>query len=421
MLSMFCNEFQKDWDTYIRYVLLSYLSAAQESTKVSPFYAVHGRHPRFPIEVQLRPSETRRVPVEQYLKELTARMAAVKEFIREHNSRAQHKQALNYDKGTRNSRLMVDDLVWLYCPPRSTTSEEGKLALKLMRPWQGPYRIVARMSPTTFRLRQEGERTRPLRQLINEARLKRFKERKLVPTEIPKLDEFDDFKWTEEADGVLISTEHFEALINLDKLLGLPPRTRDTTSPSITTTIPTTPSTLSFPARTTPIPSPPPPPARASLSKALAPKSPASTSSLSKTPALISPAPSALPPLPASAIQPAAPPAQFISIPPTPSPPLPTLRRSSRVQTNNQNNAVAHIGKITDNLAKVTLYMAATPGFSRADVVGKVVKVLDILHDVKLKKDIVQQLRGCDSVPAFVLELVSDCQEWFRDELSRTD
>eukprot|EP01113_Clastostelium_recurvatum_P000880 TRINITY_DN10389_c0_g2_i3.p1 TRINITY_DN10389_c0_g2~~TRINITY_DN10389_c0_g2_i3.p1 ORF type:complete len:350 (-),score=83.36 TRINITY_DN10389_c0_g2_i3:112-1161(-) len=344
--------------------------------------------------VSLQPSETRRVPVEQYLKELTARMAAVKEFIREHNSRAQHKQALNYDKGTRNSRLMVDDLVWLYCPPRSTTSEEGKLAMKLMR---------------------------PLRQLVNVARLKRFKERKLVPTEVPKLDEFDDFKWTEEADGVLISTEHFEALINLDKLLGLPPRTRDTTSPSITTTIPTTPSTLSFPARTTPIPSPPPPPARASLSKALAPKSPASTSSLSKTPALISPAPSALPPLPASAIQPAAPPAQFISIPPTPSPPLPTLRRSSRVQTNNQNNAVAHIGKITDNLAKVTLYMAATPGFSRADVVGKVVKVLDILHDVKLKKDIVQQLRGCDSVPAFVLELVSDCQEWFRDELSRTD
>ena len=47
------SEHQKDWDTYIPYVLFSYRASIHASTGESPFMLTYGREPKFPSDIKL--------------------------------------------------------------------------------------------------------------------------------------------------------------------------------------------------------------------------------------------------------------------------------------------------------------------------------------------------------------------------------
>jgi hypothetical protein len=57
MLSMFVNRYQSDWDKHINACQFAYRSAVNSSTSYSPFYLLHGREPRFPIDAMLQRRE----------------------------------------------------------------------------------------------------------------------------------------------------------------------------------------------------------------------------------------------------------------------------------------------------------------------------------------------------------------------------
>ncbi len=51
-LAKVCTTNQDDWDDFIDPVLFSYRSAVHETTKYTPFYLMHGREARFPLQVE---------------------------------------------------------------------------------------------------------------------------------------------------------------------------------------------------------------------------------------------------------------------------------------------------------------------------------------------------------------------------------
>src|SRR4051794_11538846 len=51
MLSKYVDIKQKDWDTYIPYVLFTYRTTIQASTKHTPFYLLYGRSPQYPADL----------------------------------------------------------------------------------------------------------------------------------------------------------------------------------------------------------------------------------------------------------------------------------------------------------------------------------------------------------------------------------
>ena len=56
MLSKFVETHQRDWDTYLPFIVFAYNSAPQASTGESPFFLLYGRDPRMPTDLSMAPS-----------------------------------------------------------------------------------------------------------------------------------------------------------------------------------------------------------------------------------------------------------------------------------------------------------------------------------------------------------------------------
>lgn len=76
MLSMYIHDNQKDWDTYLPYVLFTYhYCSLHESTHNTPFFLTYGREPNFPIDVTLgHEGTTEAMSVGEYHGELVGRL-----------------------------------------------------------------------------------------------------------------------------------------------------------------------------------------------------------------------------------------------------------------------------------------------------------------------------------------------------------
>ena len=65
-----------DWDEHLPYVLFAYRTSLQESIQESPFFLLHGRDARLPLEDVLMASPARQVMhLDNYTSELAVGMA----------------------------------------------------------------------------------------------------------------------------------------------------------------------------------------------------------------------------------------------------------------------------------------------------------------------------------------------------------
>jgi len=130
MLSAYVSSHQKDWDEYLPYVLGAYRFSTHHTTGVSPFKAMFGREPNFPVDVALGVKSVTEndfdvlKKLDEILKQINANTARARERFVEKGPKKEHNFKLN-------------DLVLLYTPrtPIGTT-------MKLARPWLGPYKIT---------------------------------------------------------------------------------------------------------------------------------------------------------------------------------------------------------------------------------------------------------------------------------------
>jgi hypothetical protein len=54
ILSIYCDEFQKDWDKYLQMVTFAYNTSNYEITKLPPFMIIHRKDVRFSFEIETR-------------------------------------------------------------------------------------------------------------------------------------------------------------------------------------------------------------------------------------------------------------------------------------------------------------------------------------------------------------------------------
>lgn len=164
MLASVSSDHQRDWDIYLPFVLLAYRTAENEATGVSPSYAMLGREVRGPVDLLLpRPQQEDAVAITGYGKQLRGILEEVHSTVRENLQASSNDMKNRYDRRADVNGFQPGDAVWLYNP-----RVKRNLSPKLSRPWEGPYKVIERLTDVVYRI-QRGPRTKS--RVVNRFRL----------------------------------------------------------------------------------------------------------------------------------------------------------------------------------------------------------------------------------------------------------
>ena len=132
------NEKGIDWDQHLEAILFGIRTSVQESTEFTPFFLMHGREARLPIEVEMS-----KPTVKPDLDTTIARLRKLKEEVhpvaKENIEKSQHEQKLQYQqhKGVINSKYEAGGLVL-----QMNMIKKTKKHYKMEGSWLGPYKIM---------------------------------------------------------------------------------------------------------------------------------------------------------------------------------------------------------------------------------------------------------------------------------------
>jgi hypothetical protein len=139
-LRIFVNQDQDDWFDLLPLAEFEYNNTLNESTRMSPFYANYGLHPRFLTEFV--PTD---VPAAN---EFASHLRDVHDRLVENVKRAQDFQARHYNAKHKPIEFQPGDLVWLNATNITTTRPSKKLDWKRL----GPFKIVKRIGLQAYEL-----------------------------------------------------------------------------------------------------------------------------------------------------------------------------------------------------------------------------------------------------------------------------
>ena len=144
-LRCFVNYQQDDWVAHLSTAEFSYNNTVHASTKISPFYANYGYHPRFDF---VKPTESHtRVPAAE---EKVEQLQGISEILKETLFEAQNTIKLYADRKRKEfPELVIGSKVWLSRKHIKTTRPSGKLDYKQL----GPYEVIEEINPVTYRLK----------------------------------------------------------------------------------------------------------------------------------------------------------------------------------------------------------------------------------------------------------------------------
>ena len=153
MLSKFVNENQKDWDEKLPKLMMAYRTSVHETTQFTPAYLMFGRELRLPIDIACSIPSSENQTTAQYAKRLQDTLHSTFEHVRDNVGQNQETMKEYYDKGCFGSPYEVGDRV-LYFNDRVKKGQSKKL----IRPWEGPYKIKKKISDLVYRIQKEGTR-----------------------------------------------------------------------------------------------------------------------------------------------------------------------------------------------------------------------------------------------------------------------
>jgi hypothetical protein len=142
-LRAYCNYQQDDWGNLLPIAEFCYNNTQAESTKVTPFFANYGYHPRFTPDLGMQDNEVPEVS------EYAAALTRLHTELRAEMIQAQMAQAEQANK-TRHPDPVLNpgDTVWLKRKNIRTTRPSGKLDHKQI----GPYAILERVGSRAYKL-----------------------------------------------------------------------------------------------------------------------------------------------------------------------------------------------------------------------------------------------------------------------------
>ena len=141
-LSTLVNKHQSDWDKYCEQIALAYRATPHPSTGETPFYLMHGRDLKLPMERMVEELTTSVLPLTEPESDLKAHLLCLQEAHRDAHEalRKVHQvSARRYDEKRRDVQYRVGDLVHVKL---SFHELQGYSSSKLAPRWSEPERIV---------------------------------------------------------------------------------------------------------------------------------------------------------------------------------------------------------------------------------------------------------------------------------------
>ncbi|KAG5868291.1 hypothetical protein JTB14_023318 [Gonioctena quinquepunctata] len=133
MLSQYICDNQRDWDSWIPFVVMAYRGTIHSSTGFSPYFLLHGRDQVLPIDDFIKPQRIRYDYDENYASELMARLNRVFIEVYKNTEKAKEKRNKRFNRKTEEKVFALGELVYLKdMATRLGTSK------KLVRTWIGP-------------------------------------------------------------------------------------------------------------------------------------------------------------------------------------------------------------------------------------------------------------------------------------------
>ncbi|KAI2645035.1 Transposon Ty3-G Gag-Pol polyprotein [Labeo rohita] len=152
MLRRVAADDRRDWDLMIPYVLFGIRKVPQASTGFTPFELLFGRQPRGLLDVAKEAWEQQPAPhrtVIEHVCQMRERIDRVMRLVREHLCKAQQAQQRHYNWADQPREFQPGDRVMVLVPSS---------ACKFLASWQGPYTVLEKLGPVTYRVRQPGKR-----------------------------------------------------------------------------------------------------------------------------------------------------------------------------------------------------------------------------------------------------------------------
>lgn len=184
MLSKFVRSDQKDWDTYIDYIVMAYNTTPQESTGVSPHRLVYGEEMLVPLDIMTENIPENRdseVNKSQYATDLSAKMRKMYELVRENLKEAACRQKKQYDCRVTEYNYSVGDKVW-----RNQWQSPPGIKASIRRHWTGPWMVVEKLCDVLFRIKHSA--TSPS-VVIHGDNLKRYHGDRQLNFQVPRVEE----------------------------------------------------------------------------------------------------------------------------------------------------------------------------------------------------------------------------------------
>ncbi|RWS27735.1 pol polyprotein-like protein [Leptotrombidium deliense] len=145
MLSHYASLDQKDWDLAVPLIKLAHNTAVHSSTGFTPYYLMHGRDARLPIDRVLKTPSLGISDVNDYAALISTALKNVREIARTNIQTTQKRYTEAANKKRRNVEYNAGDLVLVFVPKRV----KGK-AEKLLHPYKGPFRVLRRLGNVVY-------------------------------------------------------------------------------------------------------------------------------------------------------------------------------------------------------------------------------------------------------------------------------
>ena len=151
MISMYCNQNQRNWDEYIPQLLMAYRSTKNGSTDQTPNQMVLGRDITLPMEAVVPNVHQPRTHVDttEYVIKLQKQLRHTHELARKSLKRSVTYQKKRYDLAAQKRKFEKGDLVWVH----ETVPKPG-LTQKLAPLWKGPYLITKRIDDLVYMVKR---------------------------------------------------------------------------------------------------------------------------------------------------------------------------------------------------------------------------------------------------------------------------
>lgn len=186
MLAIYIAELKRDWDELLPYIIFAYNASTHEVTKFTPYFLLFGKEPRFPFELALKGNDTPVVGgTAAYAEELVQRIKEAVALAKDNIALAQHKSENRASETRKPVEYNTGQKVWLYVKPRT---KPGEMSAKLQLPWQGPFTVIAQVTPNVVSLKGLYSK---VSQNVHVNRLKSYKEDR--PIDEPTLSDDDEF------------------------------------------------------------------------------------------------------------------------------------------------------------------------------------------------------------------------------------